>query len=649
MIANTVVLFLGVYYWIVHSVYRIMILYSLFSMILLWLTNHHQQGILPSDRIAFESVARWCGISAAVLSAFLIFTTLESLYKRPAEMSVLMAAILVLLIVVLMADTRVNATFFEHPAFLLAMLTFVVLYASFSAYLIQPDLMRGPAYATVDAYRDYANAMRILSLSRIEPDKMILATYYRAFPVVPLEISVMALITSLPSNIGHLIIGAVFGLLGVSSLVLLSRTIIGKRRHALFPVVTLLPALVVLLQPGLIDPVLVVLTPLNFSAAFLSLVFYLALRSVNSDSGGARSSFVSILLVMLVMVPMHVSSTAMAIVLFSAMALFFVRMRSIFRGLAVISLACFALYLMSLTGAPLGDILNYLNQEYLAITEILKSGPSFLDELAARSIGGTADEVSKFLISVPQAFVLAIASVMIVRLTEDKKGDLKRGFTRWSVETRTVWRSLSSFCLFCGLFFVLAFAGSYVAMAWGGLVTRYVVVVLTPLALLMTTVILVSILKNMNTARRLLLLGLLAFYVISVTMSPVFLQESSPIYARLIPIQSERAAASFLAAKFEPDNSSVTQIVADFPFFLHVQGVLLSEHFYEDHVYIPDVISEPIVTGMRTIILSRQYFIQNPYLKGESPYEMPLADPQKWNSFNKIFDDSSTSIYMGTT
>jgi hypothetical protein len=342
---------------------------------------------------------------------------------------------------------------------------------------------------------------------------------------------------------------------------------------------------------------------------------------------------------------MHVSSAAMAIVLFSLMALFFVRMRSIFRRFAVISLVCLAFYLMSLSAAPMGNIFNYLNAEYLAITGILKSGPSFLDELAKRSIGGTVDEVSKFLISVPQAFILAIASVMIVRLTGDKKRDMKRGLTRWSLETRTV--SLRSFCLFCGLFFVLAFAGSYVAENLGGLVTRYVVVVLTPLALLMTTVILVSILKNMNTARRLLLLGLLVFYVISVTMSPVFLQENSPIYARLIPIQGERAAASFLTAKFEPENTSVTQIAADFPFYLHVRGVLLSEHFYEDHVYIPDVISEPIATGTKTIILSRQYFIQNPYLKGLSSYEMPLTDSQKWNSFNKIFDDSSTSVYMG--
>lgn len=646
MIVNIVVLFLGVYYWIMHSAYRIMIIYSLFSMILLWLTSPHQQKFLPSDRIVFGSVARWCGISAAILSAFLIFTTSESLYERPAEMPVLMAAILVLLIAVLMADTRVNATFFEHPVFLLAMLTFVVLYASFSAYLVQPDLIRGPAYATVDAYRDYANAMRILSLSRFEPDKMILETYYRAFPVVPLEISVMALITSLPSNIGHLVIGVAFGLLGVSSLVLLSRMIIGKRRHAMFPVVTLLPALVVLLQPELIEPVLAVLKPLYFSVSLLSLVFYLALRSANSDPGWSRSSYVSILLVMLVMVPMHAASTAMAIVLFSAMALFFVRMHSIFRALAVLSLVCFALYLISLAGAPIGSMLDYLNAEYLTITGILKTGPSFLDELAARTTA-TADEVSKFLISVPRAFVLAIASVVIVRLTEDEKGDLKRGFMRWCAEARTASRNLRSFYLFCVLLFALAYAGSYVAAAWGGRVPTYIVLVLTPLALLSSAVILISILKNMTTARRLLLLGLLAFYAISVTASPAFLQERSPLAARMIPIQSERAAASFLSAKFETDNTSVTQIVADYPFYLHVEGVLFSEHFSEQHVTFPNLIIVPIATDSRTIMLSRQYFIQNPYLKGLSPYEMPLTDSQKWNSFDKIFDDSSTSIYSG--
>src|SRR5208283_254458 len=149
----------------------------------------------------------------------------------------------------------------------------------------------------------------------------------------------------------------------------------------------------------------------------LSLILYLALRSVNSDPRWSISAYVSIVLITLVMVPLHSSSAAMMIVLFSAMALFMKarkqRKSSIFGGLALISLVCFVLYLISYASSSsglFGDIFQYLNSEYLTIMK--NQAGSFLNVLAERNVGSQWGEVSSFLGSVPPAFFLAIASIM---------------------------------------------------------------------------------------------------------------------------------------------------------------------------------------------------------------------------------------------
>jgi hypothetical protein len=578
-----------------------------------------------------------------------MFVTSRSLYARPPETSAVVAAILMLLIVASMSD---KVTFVRRPVFLLIILAFVVLYISYSVYLVQPDLMHSVAYATGDAYRDYANAMRIMNLSHFEPEEMILEPYYSTFPVVPVEIVTVALVTGLSVNSAHLILGALFGLLGVSCAVLLSWVIMSRRRDAQLLPAALLPALVVLVNPQLFDPSTIDLTPLGFAVILLLLAMYLAFRSLNSDPRWRISAYVSILLIALVMIPMHPAAIGMMMILFSALA-FSRKSRSRFGGLVVVSIVLLVLYFISYTGSSIGlfsDVFRYLNSEYLAIMKVQQPGASVLLPK------GEGDEVSSFLGSVPQAFFLAVASIMILRLAEDRNNTRRRIATP-SVEATSICEDLGSFCLFCGLLFIVAFGGAYLLTALGsGVLGRYFGSPLTPIMLLATTVILVLKVKNINTARRLLLLGLLAFYVISVTTSPVFLMESSPEGARMIPIQSESAAASFLSDKFEINQTgSPTQIVSDFPFILDVEGVFLSQHYYEERVFFPDLIHQPMVTGAgghRTFILVRQYFIRSQILESLShgPYEIPLTDSQEWVSppINRVFDDSSTCIYSGT-
>jgi len=650
-IANIVMLLLGFYYWIAHSSYRIIILYCVFNLVLFWITSS-RRGKTLSSGINFGSVPAWLGISAVLLSGFLMLATSESLYKRPVEASVAIVAILVAFTVILLAETKdKTARFFQRPPVLLAMFAFLLLYAMFSVYLVQPNLMDGPAYAGVDPYRDYANAERILRLSRIVPEAMVSERYYRAFPVVPVQIAITSLVTGLPCNIAHIVLAVASTLLGVGCSVLLAWLIITRRRHTRIVVATMLPVSIVLLQPVLID-VQGSLTPLRLSVPLLLLVLYLGLSAANRDPKYLRPCYASIVPIIAVMVSMHAASSIMLVILFLAMAVFSVRVhftRSFALSVAVLATVILGLYLTSLAGAPVTTLLGHLRLIYLSIKEITQTGPNFLNELGARGRGSIrVDEANSFLMSVPSAFVLAIASVMIVRSAEHKNRGAEPA--NRSGETLSAWRSLY---LFYGLLFAVGLAVSYVLKAFGFGDPRYMVLPLTPLALIVTAQVVKLTLRNMSTAKGILLLGMLTLYAVSVGTSPVFLQETSPYGARLTPTQSERAAASFLSAKLQVDNTGAIQVYTDWPYIAHVHGVLNSDHFYGSNVNVPVLFYEPMVTGHRTIMLSREYFMESTFLRQLGPqlghsYDQPLTDPEKWRAFNRIFDDSSTSIYYGT-
>jgi len=650
---NLGIFFLGTYFWIVHSQYRIMMLYSIFGASLFWLTGSHQQKTALRSHVTLGSAHKWFGFSALVLSAVLILALAQSLYSRPSEISTVMAILLVLLIVLMLTGSKVNdGSFFLRPWFLLGMLTFVVLYAEFSIYFVQPNLMGGPAYASVDAYRDYANAGRILTLSGFAPREMVLEQYYRPFPVVPLQIALMSLVTSLPVNVVHLTLAAAYAILGVICLTLLAGAFTGKQQARL-PMLSFLPVLVVILQPILTAP-LTVLKPLSFTVPLISLVLYLCLSSV-SKQRRIRSYYLVIALLTSIVIPMHPASAAMIVVLLASMALIFKRIsayRSTYSGLAILVIVFFLLYLAPLAAAPLGSILYNVRVVYVVIEEIFRTGPSFFSVLGMIGTTGAVkvDEMNSFLLSVPPALILAIGSVMIVRLVEDKSASAKQEFSERGNEKSLIRHR--SFCLFAALLLIMSYGAGYVLSYFAGLVPAinklsisYVVFPLTPLALLGTTVTLTWIRVNINTARRLLLLGLLILYAISVATSPAFVHENSPFQARLIPIQSERAAASFLSEEY--DGTSGAQIVTDWTFMLLVQGELYSEHV-SLNAYIPNLLYTPMVNGTTTIMLLRAYYIHNAYLNNQTPYEIPLTDSKKWTLFNKIFDDSSTSVYSGT-
>gem|GEM_PF-4256474 len=89
------------------------------------------------------------------------------------------------------------------------------------------------------------------------------------------------------------------------------------------------------------------------------------------------------------------------------------------------------------------------------------------------------------------------------------------------------------------------------------------------------------------------------------------------------------------------------QIVTDWPFYNHVRAIIFSKYFDANQkVRIADLLYSPIVNE-ETIMLSRRYYTESEYLRNTSPYVKPLNEVERWEKFNKIFDDYHTSIYLG--
>ena len=631
-LSNVLLLLFGLYLWITYSIYRIVVLYSLFNAILFWLTNAGREKAL-CNCVATSWVPRCAAVCAVVSFVSMIVISSQGLYTRPSVVSPLMGLVLLFLIVQSLTSRNVtDRPFFQKQSFFLPLLTSTILFTAFSVYFIQPDLMNAPAYAVVDAYRDYANANRILTLSKIEPGKLILQRYYRAFPILPLELACISLITALPTNIGHLALSMVCETVGVVSLVLLSKAIINSRQPAAFPSVTILSILIVLLQPSLVEPTS--LLPIRVSIPILTLIFYLAYARKIASPTLARHVIISIMLLAFVIIPLHAASAVFLILLF-CVGFLTNRVRTP-RLLAVICSVGFGMYLTFSAGTPLVPVIEAMKLIYLALNEILVHGPSsIIAQIDVASMAAkTLTEADLFLLSVGPALTFSIFTVFLLRAVKD------RGI-RANLHSSDFW--------FGGLT-ALAFGGGYILSRWRTLDYRYFVHPLTPLALAVTTMVLLRVLRNPGTTRKLMLFGVLALYTVSVIASPVFLHESHPSNARMLPIESEKAAAMFVSTSFDFDGMRVNQIVTDWPFSAHVRGLLSSRHIDLEHkVNVVEIMFEPIAIGQETILLSRKYFMGNVYLRSISPYVEHLVEVEHTQvlGLNKILDVDSASVYLG--
>jgi len=631
-IANIFLLVMGIYLWITVSGYRLIILYSLFNIVLLRVTRPVGKAPKYLTSTAYSGMFRWVSLLLAILFALLMVAVHQSLYTRPSFVVPLTAFGLTLFIVLVLApgsDTG-NRTFFSKESFFLLAIILAILFVEFSIYLAQTDLT-GPVYGCVDAYRDYVNAERIFKLARVEPKTLVLERYYKMFPVLPLEIVTIGLMSNLPLNVVHLIVAMIWESTTALSLIMLSKLILRKR----FRPTWFLSLLIVLLQPLLVDPAFL-LIPIRVSILVLTLVFYLVYTRRIAHSlrlSGVRAHSIAIVLLTFIVVPLHPASAIFLIAVLAIMALHSEgqeKYRFPFLRLATLFSVYFLVYALFSAETPFLSILGAAREIYAVLKELFALGPSVVSEMSARAIGGlVSDEMNSFLQAVAPALVLSMFTVFLVgsrRTGSDVKDELP-------------------FHRLFGLLLMAGYGSGLVLSIWG-IDLRYFVFPLVPLALIATTMVLSQLLQGATSMGKLVAFGLLALYSVSIVVSPSFLHESNPAYSRLVPTGSEGVAASFVSTSYD---TSVPQIVADFPFYAHVRGLLWSQHIdlEERTVRIPILIYEPMNTSERSLILIRKYFFENTYLRGVTPNVVPLLDVGKFGKINRICDVGSTQVFLG--
>ena len=635
-VVNGIGLLVGLYLWTEYSLFRVVILYSLFNIILFWLTEPGKKA--SSGSVVPRNLVRLIPGSVSILFACMIMATSRSIFVRPIQVPLILGAILVLCILVALAN-GVDAS--EHPPFLsrssvqIFIVLSIVLYVYFSIYLVQPSLMDQPSYGTMDAYRDYTNAYRILEISRIDPEKMILQRYFRPFPVVPVEIAIVNLITNLPLNVGHLVASMISEMLTLVCCVGLSGALIRKHQVAWSSKAGTLSILVLLLQPMLIDPGVIV-GPLRFSVSILSLIFYLCYSRRLHKASLNRSVTVSIILLIFVIIPLHATTSMFLVLILALLSLFRngsgQHSTKSFMRLSVITFVCFLMYLTFPVVAPFRSLVQFAEETFMTLKEILTGGITVISEKALQTMmPAELLELSLFLQTVGMSLLVSVSTVFLLRMLQRRHEAQDSG--------------LSLFHICCGVLVVVGISLGRLLPLWQ-VPAGYVVFPLIPVAMIGVSFVIRQILMNLDTARRFALFGVLVLYVSSIVFHPSFLYETH--VARLLPTTSENAAALFVQDSLPIGTANVEQVVTDFPFNGYVRALLYSHNIgLENVVDIATLMYNPMRMGHESIILSRRYFLESPYLRTVSPYMAALCNVDKWQ-INRVCDVGSTSVYAGT-
>jgi hypothetical protein len=633
---NAALFLIGIHLWLTYSILRIVILYLIFNIILFALTYNDDKFDVPTRRVMPAQVFQFFAVVLVVLLAWVTVGTYQSLYARPLFLVAVMAITIVFFMAVLLVSCG-QSPFTESFALLVAI--FIVLLAGFGIFLAQPNLTNSP-YPTVDAYRDYTNAIRILSLSRVDPESMILTPYFRSFPVVPLEIASMSLLTGLPVIFSHLILATVADGLAVTSLFLLSKRVAGNYARSC-SCLLLLPVLLVFLQPLPMDPSELV-EPLRMSIPLVTLILYTAYTRVVSSHVPSGSAFVVLILLFMVVVPMHFATATIAILILGMMA--FVagpgRARTSLSQLGLLGLIFSLLYTFYSAIVPFPSMFQAILSIQNMLHDSLTRGTALIPQLASSTLpsGSSLSETDSFLLSASRAFMVSVFTIFVVKILKARRKVVA------DVRQR-------SFYIMLGVLLFIGFSVGLQASLWR-IDTRYFVIPLTPAAVIAATMVIVWALRDMATRRKLLLVGLLSLCILSMVTSHTYL-ETSPAYVRLMPIESEAVTATFVAVHFDVRASDTNQIVTDWPYYNQVQAMLDARYIGIEHtVFIPSLMFEPISycdfsIPRGTEMLSRRYFAGNVRLQAIAPYVGPLTNNSTWSHFNRIYDDYSVSVYIG--
>ena len=640
-VVNLCGLAFGAYLVLAYSIYRILLLYCLFNILLLWIIRGRTFARETSWFIKIKDSEKMQMGLAASLMVVLFVLMLDNygrIYTRSSFMPPLIAVALV--IVTVLAFTNIGThheSFFTSSRFLLPVMISISLFVNFSIYLVQPNPFARPLFATVDSYRDFANAARIVKFSGFRPEDMVGTPYYTEFPVIPILVSILSLAGTLSIQESLIILAVALEILGVVSVWLLSTALVRRVAPAFASSAGVLSITFVWLQPYFIDSTSYT-APLRLSIPLLMLVVYLLYRNI-SFQHLSFSLFLSILILGAVIIPMHATSALAVLGLWVLAGLLSPSYRELGTTVFLIALVLFGVYLLSGIAIPYTNLLTFAGATYSVIAQTLSHGPAVISKAAGSQSSVKVNELYNYMNTLPLALVLSICTVCAA-----KSWRLLRG----SLETR----ELNSLHL---VFAVLAFAGltgGYIA-SYFRLDMRYFAFPVTPFLVVSCAVVLSFALRNVNTSkmRGFLLVGVIIVYAFSMAGASHILYETSPTSSRLLPTASESAAGDFVSYNMELGQTYPPQIISDWPFYNYITGVADSSNIgIERQVNVVDLMFGPPSLNPETYVILRQYYLQNLILQNASPHTGVLKNVAMWNGpeYNKIYDSSTAWAYLGT-
>jgi len=632
-------LVIGVYLVSAYSVYNMLALYCVFNILLLWIIQ--SRAFTESSWLIWMEDSNKLSISLAISLLVLLFVLImdsyERIYTRSSLLPPLLAVTLVIVAILALASIRTEQkSFFTSNRFLLPMLISITLFVNFSIYLVQPNPFANPLFATVDSYRDFANAARIVKLSGFRPEDMVATQYYAELPVVPILISILSLVGGLSIQEGLIVLAVALEILGVVGVWLLSTAVVRSVAPAFASTAGVLAVILVWLQPYFIDPASIT-APLRLSIPLLMLVLY---RALPSSRVANRSSLVSILMLGAVIVPMHATS-AFVLVAFCILAGLLAPTDSqLWRTVVLIASVLFGVYLLSGAATPYTNLLVFATKAYYALAQFLSHGPAIISQAAESPRIVKVSELSNFTVALPLALALSMCTLCVAKSWRLFRGNLQT-------------RKLNLIHLAIAVLAFAGLAGGYIISLIFRLDMRYFAYPTVPLLVVACAVVLSFALRNIDTSRMraLVLIGVMIVYAISMAGSPQVLYETSATLPRLIPTESESAAGNFVSTNMQITQGYAPQILSDWPFYNYIQGVAFSSNIgIERKINVVDLMFSSPNTGPVTYVILRQYYLRNVILQNESPHTGVLKEVGIWNSpkYNKIYDSSTTWVYLGT-
>lgn len=619
---NSVIFVIGFYMYIIYGLYRLLIVFPLLNILMFHLFTHKE--VTKIMKLVPTNLYRVSVLFIFSLLVLVYVITISSTYYRPW----VVAPLSTLLLVSLVTSLIFNGINTKFPLFLSTFL--VLLYINLSIYFIQPSLFHEPLYATVDAYRDYINAVRLQLLGRIESQYEVLERYYRPFPVVPLWLALLNLISNVPIQFVHIILTSLNVILTTAVLVLFLRMVIRSVGKEIPEEHSVLFVLLLLLFPTMVDPMFLML-PIRF-AMFVALLAVLLVTKAVVNSSTSTNVVVATLFLFLVVVPLHITSSVGLFLFLLLIGMVFGSraLKHVMVYVAILSVVT-SIYLVY-AAEPLFALHGAIKAVLSMISELLQYGSLAITYRASVEIE-QVNELERFLVALSNSYLLSFLAVSgLLALL-------------YSLQQRDSIAKFYKFVATSVLFSLVMIGFSYIAQLWR-IDSRYYLFPAIPFVNVALATLVLQV-RNLDFLRRVALSFVEIGIIISVVISPVFLHEHST-YCRVIPTDSEAYAGGFVATFLDYSGASIQQIVADWPYHSYIRAKVWTKDIGVEHrIKIPIIMYEKPGNITYSLYIIREYFNECETLKLAVPYAYVLAEVERKSILiNRIFDDNKAYILL---